>query len=175
MAEHSRVIWNFPVASRMWVCQLLYWKWGCWQQCPDLSTLLPSWPTHWTDLGNHDRVNAHLLEATGVVQHVSPAQRQGEDHGSHVQFLATEVQHHRAQEEQGVNKAERQVWSECRVLIWPQVVGKEEPHKVYSRMRDSLKHKGPLADTSSLPCILSLLKYYSSPYKLLSFPTYKLL
>lgn len=74
----------------------------------DPTSLLASPPTNWTDLCNHDRVNAHLLEATGVVQHVCPAQCQGEDHGSHVQFLATEVQHHRAQEEQRVNKAERQ-------------------------------------------------------------------
>lgn len=73
-------------------------------------------PSAAPDLGDHDGVNPHLLEAPGVVEHVGPAQGQGEHHGSHVELLATEVQHHRAQEEQRVDKAGRQEWCECRGL-----------------------------------------------------------
>lgn len=81
-----------------------------------------------TDLGDHDGVNPHLLEAPGVVEHVGPAQGQGEHHGCHIELLATEVEHHRAQQEQGVDKAGRQERCECRGLSWPQVLGAEQ-HK----------------------------------------------
>lgn len=91
-----------------------------------------------TDLGDHDGVNPHLLEAPGVVEHVGPAQGQGEHHGSHVELLATEVQHHRAQEEQRVDKAGRQEWCECRGLSWPQGLGTEQPRGGQSRTRDGL-------------------------------------
>lgn len=89
------------------------WKWGCWQQFLLWGSAASS-AAPCTDLGDHDGVNAHLLEAPGVVEHVGPAQGQGEHHGGHVQLLATEVQHHRAQEQQGVDKAGREAWCECR-------------------------------------------------------------
>lgn len=57
-----------------------------------------------THLLNHDSIDAHLLEAAGIVQHVGPAHGQGEHHGGHILLAMAEVQHHRPQHEQRLHK-----------------------------------------------------------------------
>lgn len=59
-----------------------------------------------THLLNHNSIDAHLLEAAGVVEHVGPAQGQGEHHGGHILLVMAEVQHHSPQHEQWLHKAE---------------------------------------------------------------------
>lgn len=59
-----------------------------------------------THLFNHDSIDAHLLESSGVVEHVGPAHGKGEHHGSHVLLAVGKVQYHRRQHEQRLHKAE---------------------------------------------------------------------
>lgn len=59
-----------------------------------------------THLFNHDSIDAHLLESSGVVEHVGPAHGEGEHHGSHVLLAVGKVQYHRHQHEQRLHKAE---------------------------------------------------------------------
>lgn len=67
-----------------------WYRRALWRNCLDTGT----------HLLNHNSIDAHLLEAAGVVEHVGPAHGQGEHHGGHVLLVVGEVQHHGPQHEQ---------------------------------------------------------------------------